>query len=123
MGPDLPEPERSHDEIASTHQIGVQFVLTIAAMKQEPLVRAIVVVREPTLGTGFARIVGIDFDGQRSSQSGFIGNQSMKLSKGPWRAHPVRAAHSRGRRLRPFAPLFALALAGFGALADVGEIF
>jgi hypothetical protein len=64
----------------------------------------------------------LDFDGQRSSQDGFIGNQSVKLGKGPLRVHPVGFAHLRGGRFGPFAPLLALAFGAARALLEKGQV-
>ena len=88
--------------------------MTVLTDEQQTLIRAVGVRGMPTPRTGFAGIVGIDFDGHASGQEGFVGNHAMQFSKGPLRVGGI------GLALLP-AGLFAfLALCSF---SDVCQLF
>src|SRR6266568_5052305 len=112
--PVLPDKERSHRDISGTHQISMERVMTVLTDEQQTLIRAVGVSGMPTPRTGFAGIVGIDFDGHASGQEGFVGNHAMQFSKGPLRVGGI------GLALLPAGLFACLAL---GSFSDVGQVF
>src|SRR5713226_899445 len=88
-------------------------IVTVLAHEQESFVGTIGISSMPTHRARLARVVGINLDGHRSMQEGFIGNHALQFGKGP------SGIGSVGLSLL-FARLFAMLAPR--ALADVCQV-
>ena len=88
--------------------------MTVLAHKQQPFVWSIGRFGMPTLQTGLAGIVGIDFDRHTFMQHGFVGNHALEFCKAPLGVRSVRFALFARCLLAAFA---------FGPFSDMGQVF
>jgi hypothetical protein len=88
--------------------------VAILTDEQQPFVGTISRAGMSTLGTRLAAVVGIDLDRHTLLQERFIGNHAMQLCKAPLGVNGIRLALLLARLL---------ALASFGSLTDVGQVF
>src|SRR5947209_8186681 len=58
--------------------------MTILTDEEQTLMGAIGTSRVSTPGAAFARVVGIDFDGHRPLDEGFVSNHALQFGKGPF---------------------------------------
>jgi hypothetical protein len=87
--------------------------MAVLTDKEQPLARTIGLTGMATDRTGLAGVVGIDLDGHRRVQEGFVGNHALQFCKGPFGVSGIGFSLLLTRFL---------AFASFGAFTDICQV-
>jgi hypothetical protein len=112
--PVLPGEQRSHRDIPSAHEIGMEGVMALLTDKEQALIGTVRLAGMPTHGTRLTRIMGVYLDRHRTLQEGLVGNHALQFGKAPFGVRRIGLALRACRLLAAFAPR---------ALSDVCQIF